>query len=134
MRALLILFILAAGCEHYRVPERGVVMRKKDLETIKAGVTTKKDLRRLFGKPHYMNAEDPDRAEWHYYYSYEQTVEHASILGHNLDDRREWTRLILHFDLYGRVTDFKVEKYQAALDNTDKAGGILPRPPVSIRR
>lgn len=134
MRALLILFLVAAGCEHYRVPERGVPLGKKDLDTIKIGVTTKKDLRRMFGKPHFTNTEDVDRTEWHYYYSYAQTVEHASILGHKLDNRREWTRLVLHFDMYSRVTDFKVDKYEAALDSTDKEGGILPRSPVTIRR
>jgi outer membrane protein assembly factor BamE (lipoprotein component of BamABCDE complex) len=116
------------------VPARGTAWSQGDLNQLRPGKTTKKDVRALLGRPHKSDQSDLNRQEWTYYYSHEQSVQHLSIQGTNLDGQREWKVLTLHFNLNGILIDSSVQEGVAQLDSIDKQGGIQPKPPISFKK
>lgn len=116
----------ASGC-HYNVPERGEHDITGNLtDEIIKGQTTKKEIKKLLGKPHKSDLNIASSV-WRYWYSPKSTVVFSSIGGNSFGDRRRWTLLTINFTPYGVVESYTVESYDAKLDDVDKEGGIEPK-------
>lgn len=120
--ALGALLVLTA-CQHYAVKGRGRAFTSQELAKLKPGVSRKRDARAVLGTPDRRDTTNPDRQEWEYCYTLSQEVDHLRIQGRNLNDRVEGRCVVLHFDLYGVLTDLEARDVAFKLDDHDTRGG-----------